>query len=763
MGYLFKAIKLTANIVHRGIAFDSLENNFNCNFLNPPPMKLKQRCILAAALLLLIPFVNFAQTINLGSAAGFVLFSSNGAVTNTGNSLLTGNVGSNGGSSTGFGNVNGVMHDGDGTSAQASADLLTAYNQLNAVTATFFPASLLGNGQTLNAGVYSIGSAATFNGNLILNAQGNSSAVFIFKIHGSFSSSAASKVKLINGALACNVYWKIEGMVSLASGTVMRGTVIANNAAINLSINDTLEGRALSTTGAVTTHGVWAYTPIGCGSATLTGPAAPALASAECYAIFSSSGAVSNSGVTHVTGDVGTNSGLATGFDTLLVTGTVHRIPDVSTAQCAADLHTLYTYLNGLPYNIQLLYPARFGNNLVLTPHTYLLNAATVLTDTVFLNAEGDSNAVFVIKINGALSTGTYACVKLVNGAQAKNVFWKIEGAVTINNYSVFCGTIVCNNGALSAINTGVTIYGRAFTTTGSITTSAITVIMPPGCTQGAATITTSPADYLACTGTSASFSVVAHGTGLSYQWRIGTNPLINGANITGANAAILTIVAATTADAANNYNVVVTGTTLPSVTSLNAALVIAEAPVITTQPTSATVCTGQIAGLIAAATGNNLIYQWRRGTINLTDTGNVQGVTTLALLINPYAAADSGNDYNMVVTGLCSPPAVTNNVTLTTCATTGIAKPGEGNTPVVLTVYPTPFGHTINLQLNEPLQTGPYQFNLYNLLGELLLQLPVNNQLSTIETGKLPAGMYVYRVTHYNKILQTGRLVSQQ
>jgi len=56
-------------------------------------------------------------------------------------------------------------------------------------------------------------------------------------------------------------------------------------------------------------------------------------------------------------GDVGTNVGLTTGFDPLLVTGTIHPIPDASTAQCAADLIDVYTYLNTLPYDIELLYP----------------------------------------------------------------------------------------------------------------------------------------------------------------------------------------------------------------------------------------------------------------------------------------------------------------------------------------------------------------------------------------------------------------------
>ncbi|MFH0894656.1 MAG: ice-binding family protein [Bacteroidota bacterium] len=444
-------------------------------------MKTQLLNVLTAVILLLIPILNFAQAPPLGTAAEFVLFSSVGAVSNTGISQLTGNVGTNSGSSTGFGNVNGVMHDNDGASAQCAADLLIAYNQLNSTVPTFFPAPLLGNGQILNAGVYSISGEATLNLDLTLNAQGNANAVFIFQIQGAFSTNASSKVHLINGALACNVFWKVEGLVSMAAGTTMRGTVIANNAAINMNTGDTLEGRALSTSGAVTVDGVLAYTPIGCGSPYLTGPTAPALASTECYAIFSSDGPVTNTGITYVTGDIGTNVGLTTGFDPLLVTGTIHPIPDASTAQCAADLLDVYNYLNTLPYDIELLYPAQFGNNLVLTPHTYLMNAAATFTDTLYLNAQGNANAVFVIQINGALSTSTYSKVILINGTQAQNVYWMVEGAVDINEYSVFRGTIICNNGAIS-LNNGVTLDGRSLTTTGALNTSAITATMPPGC-----------------------------------------------------------------------------------------------------------------------------------------------------------------------------------------------------------------------------------------------------------------------------------------
>lgn len=435
--------------------------------------------------LLCLPTLSFAQAPTLGTASDFVLFSTNGAVSNTGITHLTGNVGTNNGSSTAFGNVDGGMHDGDGTSAQCAVDLLIAYNQLNSVTPAFFPAPLLGNGQVLIPGVYAIASAATLNLDLTFNAQGNANAVFIMQIQGPLSTNANSKVKLINGAQACNVFWKVEGLVDMAAATSMKGTIIANNAAIIMHTNDTLEGRALSTTGSITVDGVLAYTPIGCGSPILTGPVAPTLGTTACYTLFSANGAVSNSGLSILTGDVGTNVGLTTGYLAINVTGQIHPIPDGSTAQAATDLAITYNEISSLSPEIELLYPAQFGNNLVLTPHTYILNGAVSFTDSLFLNAQGNPNAVFVIQINGALSTSTYSKVILINGAQSKNVYWKIEGAAQINDYSVFRGTIICNNGALG-LNNGVVLDGRALITNSALSTNAVTATatsIPLNCT----------------------------------------------------------------------------------------------------------------------------------------------------------------------------------------------------------------------------------------------------------------------------------------
>lgn len=439
------------------------------------------RFILPVVCFFSCPVISVAQAPALGTVADYVIFSGNGAIGNTGASQLTGNIGTNTGAITAFGNVNGVMHNSDGSTGAAQADLATAYNQLDTMTPNYFPGVLLGNNDTLSPGVYSFAANTTFSQNLTLNAAGNSSAVFVFKVQGTFSSLTAAQVRLINGAQACNVFWKIEGLVSLATGTQMKGTVIANNAAINIGSGVQLEGRALSTTGAINITNTTATIPSGCGVPLLNGPAMPSLASIACYGLFTGNGANVNSGLSTVDGDVGTNVGLTTGYNPLTVNGAIHPIPDASTATAAADLINVYTYLNTLPHDIELLYPAQFGNKLVLTPHTYLLNAATSLTDTLFLNAQGNANAVFVIKINGALSTGTYATVVLLNGAQAARVFWKVDGAASINDYSVFKGTIVSNNGAIN-LNTGVNLEGRALTTNGAFAVSAINTILPPGC-----------------------------------------------------------------------------------------------------------------------------------------------------------------------------------------------------------------------------------------------------------------------------------------
>ena len=193
-------------------------------------MKTYLLLVLTSISLCLFSNASFAQPIDLGSAANYVLFSSNGAVLNTGTTHLTGNVGANIGNVSGFGNVDGGMHNIDPSTSQGATDLLNAYNTLNARTPTAVHASLLGSGETLNAGIYGMAGHTDLSGNLTLDGQGNANAQFIFKVSGgTFTSAANAQVILINGAVACNVFWVIEGAINIGANTIMKGNIIANN------------------------------------------------------------------------------------------------------------------------------------------------------------------------------------------------------------------------------------------------------------------------------------------------------------------------------------------------------------------------------------------------------------------------------------------------------------------------------------------------------------------------------------------------------
>lgn len=425
---------------------------------------------LRTLIVFLLPVTSFAQAPVLGTAAKFVLFTTNGAMTCSGTTYLnhlTGDVGSNlAGSVTGFGNVDGVMHVFDTATGNAAADVVSLYTQLSTAIPTATLASPFGGGVILAPGVYSIPTAATLTGDLILDAAGDPAAVFIFQIGGVLSTDALSKVKLVNGAMACNVFWQAGGAVNVGTRSFLRGTIVANGQIDLTSTLDTLEGRAFAINAPVLVSQLVAYTPLGCGSPYLTGPAAPALASTAAYGVFSSIGAVTSTPVTYVTGDVGANTTVPSGFVPGNVTGTI-RAMNTLTAAAAGDLTNVYNYLVAMPADIHLLDPANLGYNLVLTPHSYQITGITQLTGSLILNAQGNPNAIFVIKINGSFTTGTLSKIVLTNGTQAKNVYWKIDGAVNVFSNSVFNGTLVVA-GAIT-LNTGDTLNGRAMTINGAV------------------------------------------------------------------------------------------------------------------------------------------------------------------------------------------------------------------------------------------------------------------------------------------------------
>lgn len=189
----------------------------------------------------------------LGTAANFAVLAGS-TITNTGPTTIGGDVGLSPGTAvTGFppGQVNGTIHAADSVALQAKADLATAYDNAAArpVTATV-PVEL--GGTTKTTGVYN-SPAGTFGitGTLTLDAQGDPSAVFIFKAASTLITAAASNVTLVNGAQASNVFWLVGSSATLGVGSTLRGTILAL-ASITVTTGTTIDGRALARNAAVT-------------------------------------------------------------------------------------------------------------------------------------------------------------------------------------------------------------------------------------------------------------------------------------------------------------------------------------------------------------------------------------------------------------------------------------------------------------------------------------------------------------------------------
>lgn len=149
------------------------------------------------------------------------------------------------------------------------------------------------------------------------------------------------------------------------------------------------------------------------------------------------------------------------------------------------------------------------------------------------------------------------------------------------------------------------------------------------------------------CEGSSATMTVTATGTGVTYQWKKG------GTDIPGATSATYTIPAVTASDAAN-YTVVVNGTApCGFVTSSVSVLTVKPLPLTITAAGPLTFCPGGSVVLNAPVTTptNTLTYQWRNGTTN------IPGATGTS-----YTATASGN-YNAVITNSANGCSNSSNV----------------------------------------------------------------------------------------------------
>jgi hypothetical protein len=222
---------------------------------------------------------------------------------------------------------------------------------------------------------------------------------------------------------------------------------------------------------------------------------------------------------------------------------------------------------------------------------------------------------------------------------------WRKNGS-NISNGATVSGVntptlILSNVNTASAGNYTVLVSGSAPCAAATSATAVLTVNQP-------VVITTQPANISVCGSFAVDFTVVATGTGLSYQWYKSPGiQIVNTSNIIGATTNNLHFNQGNIPDN-GNYYVIVSGTApCPSVTSLTKTLDVNEAISVTKQPVaSQTLCEGLPATFEAEASASDpLNYQWRKNGVN------IPGANATSFSISSLTVGDAGT-YDVVISG---------------------------------------------------------------------------------------------------------------
>ena len=211
--------------------------------------------------------------VDLGACAPFTILGATAVSTDGGEGIITGDVGlspAGGASITALTatQVHGTIYavDAAGPAGSVMAPALLSEAQSNLTTAYLDTAGRSSNqitkagnigGSTLAQGLYWSASSLQITGDLILDAGGDSNAVWIFQMGSTLTTAAGpgnSRVILAGGAQARNIFWQVGSDATLGTYSIFKGTILALGS-ITMGVGAITEGRALARTGAVTFNG----------------------------------------------------------------------------------------------------------------------------------------------------------------------------------------------------------------------------------------------------------------------------------------------------------------------------------------------------------------------------------------------------------------------------------------------------------------------------------------------------------------------------
>jgi len=220
------------------------------------------------------------------------------------------------------------------------------------------------------------------------------------------------------------------------------------------------------------------------------GPVPVKLGTAGNYAILANS-AISNVPTSAITGNLGLSPAAAsyvTGF-TLTKAGTFWTSPQVVGGVFAADndaptpsnlttavanMQTAYTDAAGRPTPDFTDLGAGAIGGLTLIPGLY--KWASTLTIPSNVTLAGAANDVWIFQVTGDLKLSAAKAMTLSGGAQAKNIFWQVAGAVDLGTTSHSEGIVLCKTAI--TLGTGASINGRLLAQT-AVNLASSTVTQP--------------------------------------------------------------------------------------------------------------------------------------------------------------------------------------------------------------------------------------------------------------------------------------------
>ena len=163
-----------------------------------------------------------------------------------------------------------------------------------------------------------------------------------------------------------------------------------------------------------------------------------------------------------------------TGFPPCVITGVQH-LNDALAIQAQIDLTAAYNVLAGLPCPAANAIVANLGGT-TKPAGVYCTGSGIGITGTLTLDGGGNPNATFVFQAGTGLTTA--GNIVLINGAQARNVYFQVGSSATLGTASQMQGNIL----ALTSITLvdNATLTGRALARNGAVTMGTGNVIILP-------------------------------------------------------------------------------------------------------------------------------------------------------------------------------------------------------------------------------------------------------------------------------------------